>query len=293
MLFYSGPGARLSTTKLGPASRGVTRRGRPPRSREDGVSSRAEFRAMRWLVLSDIHSNLEALVEALKAAEGRYSAIVCLGDLVGYGPDPNAVVGWARENLAVCVRGNHDKASCDPEVASGFHYAARAAAEWTHDQLTETNRQYLQSLPQGPWPVGGFQIVHGSLRDEDKYLVSRSDAYEEFGGMNPGLVFFGHTHQQGGYTEDSNGFLQEVRPILFRGCSRVALELLGGEKYLLNPGSVGQPRDEDIRAAFCLYDDTCRQVEYWRVPYPVEKTQRRMEEFGLPDSLVQRLSFGH
>jgi predicted phosphodiesterase len=248
---------------------------------------------MRWLVLSDIHSNRDALGEVLKAAEGRYSSIVCLGDLVGYGPDPNDVVDWARENLTVCIRGNHDKAADDPEAASGFHYAARAATEWTHDRLTEANRQYLRDLRRGPWPVGGFQIVHGSLRDEDKYLMSRNDAYEELRAMDPGLVFFGHTHSQGGFAEDANGFLQEVKPVLFRGSSRVALELLPGEKYLLNPGSVGQPRDEDIRAAFCLYDEACRQVEYWRVPYPVEKTQRRMEESGLPDFLVQRLSFGH
>ena len=248
---------------------------------------------MRWLILSDIHSNLEALESVLKAAENQYDSIVCLGDLVGYGPDPNEVVDWARGSLGACIRGNHDKAACDTEIASGFHYAARAAAEWTHDRLTETNRQYLQELAQGPQAIGGVQIVHGSMRDEDKYLVSRTDVYEEFRNLDRGLVFFGHTHQQGGYMEDANGFLQEVQPNLFRGCSRVALEILPGEKYLINPGSVGQPRDNDIRAALCLFDDARRQVEYWRVPYLVEKTQRRMEEFGLPDSLVQRLSFGH
>ena len=248
---------------------------------------------MRWLILSDIHSNREALEAVVEAADGLYDSAVCLGDLVGYGPDPNAMVEWVRENVGTCVRGNHDKAAWDLEVASGFHYAGRIAAEWTQAKLSEENLRYLRELPQGPLHVEGFQIVHGSPRDEDKYLVSQDDAFEELRHLGPELVFFGHTHSQGGYFEDEGGHLQQVKPALFRGCSRVALELLLGEKYLLNPGSVGQPRDGDVRAAFALYDDRRRQVEYWRVPYPFETTQRRMEEAGLPESLVQRLSFGH
>jgi predicted phosphodiesterase len=248
---------------------------------------------MRWLILGDIHANREALEAVVDAARGLYDSAVCLGDLVGYGPDPNAVVEWVRENVGTCVRGNHDKATWDLQVATEFQYAARIAAEWTQTQLSEENLRYLRGLPQGPLHIGSFQIVHGSPRDEDKYLVSQGDVFQALQDLRPELVFFGHTHSQGGYFEDEGGHLQEVKPALFRGCSLVALELLPGEKYLLNPGSVGQPRDGDVRAAWALYDDRRRQVEYWRVPYPFESTQQRMEEVGLPDSLVQRLSFGH
>jgi len=248
---------------------------------------------MRWLILGDIHANREALEAVVEAARGLYESAVCLGDLVGYGPDPNAVVEWVRENVGTCVRGNHDKAAWDLQVATEFQYAARIATEWTQTQLSEENLRYLRGLPQGPLHIGGFQIVHGSPRDEDRYLVSQADAFEELRHLGPGLAFFAHTHSQGGYFEDEGGHLQQVRPAMFRGRSRVALELLPREKYLLNPGSVGQPRDGDVRAAYALYDDRRRQVEYGRVPYPFETTQRRMEEAGLPDSLVQRLSFGH
>lgn len=248
---------------------------------------------MRWLILSDIHSNLEALQAVITAAGGRYEDILCLGDVVGYGPDPNAVTEWVRRNSGVCIRGNHDKAACGMDDPSKLNYAGRVAIAWTQQQLTPENLQYLEQLPQGPLPMDEFQIVHGSVRDEDKYIVTQPDALEELRALETPLVFFGHSHHQGGYMEDANGYLQEVKPSFFRGCSLAALQLLPGEKYFLNPGSVGQPRDGDIRAAFAIYDKERRQMEYWRVPYSVETTQTRMMECGLPESLVQRLSFGH
>lgn len=248
---------------------------------------------MRWLIISDIHSNLEALRAGLAAAAGRYDEVLSLGDVVGYGPDPNLVVDWVRQNIRACVRGNHDKAACGIDDASGFNYEGRVAAMWTREQLTPVNLEYLRQLPQGPMPIQGFQIVHGSGRDEDKYIVTQPDAREELRNLATGLVFFGHSHHQGGYFEEADGSLREVKPSFFRGRSRVALELLQEEKYFLNPGSVGQPRDGDTRAAFAIYDAGAQQVEYWRVPYDVEATQRRMEECGLPLSLIQRLSFGH
>lgn len=247
---------------------------------------------MRRLILSDIHSNLEALQAVLTAAEGRYEDILCLGDIVGYGPDPNEVTDWVRRNIGAGIRGNHDKAACGIGDLSALHFVARVAILWTQEQLTPENLQYLEQLPQGPLRIEEFQIVHGSVRDEDKYVVTQPDALEELRHLETELVFFGHTHHQGGYMEDGNGYLQEVKPSFFRGCSLAALELLPGEKYFLNPGSVGQPRDGDIRAAFAIYDRGRRQLEYWRVPYSVETTQRRMEENGLPESLAQRLSFG-
>ena len=248
---------------------------------------------MRYLILSDIHSNLEALQAVVAAAEGQYEDILCLGDIVGYGPDPNAVTDWVRKNCGARIRGNHDKAACRLDDPSRLNYAGRVAIAWTQEQLTPENLQFLAQLPAGPLRQEEFQIVHGSVRDEDKYIVTQPDAIEELRHLETELVFFGHSHHQGGYMEDANGYLQEVKPSFFRGRSLVALELLPGEKYFLNPGSVGQPRDGDTRAAFAIYDRGRRRLEYWRVPYCVEAIQRRMMECGLPESLVQRLSFGH
>ncbi|MGD0698044.1 MAG: metallophosphoesterase family protein [Terriglobia bacterium] len=248
---------------------------------------------MRWLILSDIHSNMEALHAVLGAGAREYDQVLCLGDVVGYGPDPNLVVEWVRENVRACVRGNHDKVACGIDDASQCTYEARVAALWTRGQLTPNNLQYLERLPQGPMCIQTFQIVHGSIGDEDRYIVTQPDAWEEFRNLATELVFFGHTHHQGGYFLDVTDSLHELKPSFFRGCSRVALELLPGEKYLLNPGSVGQPRDGDNRAAFAIYDAERQQLEYWRVPYNVEATQIRMEECDLPAALIQRLSFGH
>jgi len=248
---------------------------------------------MRWLILADIHSNLAALQASLTAAAEEYGEVICLGDLVGYGPEPNPVVEWARAHVSTCIRGNHDKAVWDPDVTADFNYAARLAAEWTRPQLTEENLRYLRELPRGPAEVGGFQIVHGALSGEDKYILGQADALQELRRASAALVFYGHTHSQCGYVEDGTGGFGEFKPQLPRGRSRLALELLPGERYLINPGSVGQPRDGDTRAAFCIYDDRRQEVEYWRVPYDVAATQRRMEECGLPSLLVQRLSFGH
>jgi len=247
---------------------------------------------MRYLILSDIHSNLEALQAVLTAAAGRHDDILCLGDIVGYGPDPNAVTDWVRLNTGTCIRGNHDRAACGLDDLSRFNYGGRVAIAWTQERLTPENLQFLKQLPSGPLRRDDFQIVHGSLGDEDKYIVTQPDALEQLRHLETELVFFGHSHHQGGYMEDANGYLQEVKPSLFRGRSLAALELLPGEKYFLNPGSVGQPRDGDPRAAFAIYDSERRHLEYWRVPYCVEATQRRMQECGLPESLVERLSFG-
>ena len=247
---------------------------------------------MRWLILSDVHSNLEALQTVVKAAEGQYDRVVCLGDLVGYGPDPNSVVEWARARASYCIRGNHDKAMWDPEVVAGFNYAARIAAEWTREQLTEDNLQYLRELPRGPLETGGFTIAHGALSDEDKYIVCEADVLEELRYFDTGLVFYGHTHSQTGHMTDECGRLLSLSPQLPRGRSRLALQLLPGERYLINPGAVGQPRNRDTRAAFCVYDDMRQDVEFWRAPYDVAATQSRMEACGLPSALVQRLSFG-
>src|ERR1700722_4401131 len=127
---------------------------------------------MRYLILSDIHSNLTALDAVLAAAKGRWERVVCLGDIVGYGPDPNEVVERVRSLDAVVIRGNHDKGVSDSANAEDFNPVARAVVGWTHDRLTDDNRIYVDKLPKGPKSVGGFSIAHGAFRDEDEYVFS-------------------------------------------------------------------------------------------------------------------------
>jgi len=249
---------------------------------------------MRYLILSDIHGNLEALRAVLAVARDGCDQVVCCGDLVGYGPDPNAVVEWARENVAVVVRGNHDKACCGISGAEEFNLVARSAAFWTRQQLTVENLEYLRALPSGPIRVGDFHLVHGSIRDEDEYLFVPQDAGLDFPLLNYQLAFFGHTHLQGGFVRLPGGSVEPIEPSFPRGVAAYTLELREREQYLVNPGSVGQPRDGDARAAFAVYlkDEGRDAVEYWRVPYEVESTQRKMLDAGLPQLLARRLSFG-
>ena len=131
---------------------------------------------MRYLIVSDLHANLESLKAVLSAVENRYDRVVCCGDLVGYGPDPNPVVDWVRANAVAVIRGNHDKACCGVTEAEDFNQVARTAALWTRQRLTAENLAYLRALPAGPLEVDGFQIVHGSVQDEDEYLYNVADA---------------------------------------------------------------------------------------------------------------------
>ncbi len=243
---------------------------------------------MRYLILSDIHGNLEALEAVIEHAGGDYDEIVCLGDLVGYGADPNDVTEWVRENCSNVIRGNHDKACCGLEEPTLFNPMARFAAEWTHEKLTEDNRLWLRELPKGPLSVGGdFLIVHGSLLDEDEYLIDAYDASSQFPHMSGRLVFFGHTHIQGGF------FLRRVNGVAHSGeACKDGLCFREGDSLLVNPGSVGQPRDLLWTAAYALYDAERRQISYRRCDYRVQDAQEKIRRAGLPDSLAERLAVG-
>ncbi len=248
---------------------------------------------MRYLLISDLHANLEGLEAVLAAAEGRYDRVVCCGDIVGYGPDPNAVTDWVRANAMAVVRGNHDKACCGITDAQEFNSAARAAALWTRDCLTAENLAYLRALAVGPMEVEGFQILHGSILDEDEYVFVLQDALEGFSELRHRLTFFGHTHIQGGFLRSAGGAAETIRPSFPPGIGTKRLELKGPDQYLLNPGSTGQPRDGDSRAAFVLYTPgEGGQVEYWRVPYKIAATQQKMRQASLPEVLSLRLSLG-
>ena len=249
---------------------------------------------MRYLIISDLHANLEGLEAVLSAVESRYDRVVCCGDLVGYGPDPNEVVDWVRANVAAVIHGNHDKACCGVTEAEDFNQVARTAALWTRQRLTAENLAYLRALPAGPMEVDGFQMVHGSIRDEDEYLFTLADAQPEFPHLGHQLSFFGHTHMQGGFRRQDGGAARAIYPSFQMGVDSRILDLEEREQYLLNPGSVGQPRDGDNRAAFVIYsrEGELGQVEYWRVPYDIAATQKKMLDADLPAVLAQRLSLG-
>lgn len=250
---------------------------------------------MRYLILSDLHAGLEALEVCLNLAEGKYDAAVCLGDVVGYGPDPGAVIDRIRRQGAVIIRGNHDKACCGITDAEEFNPWAKAATYWTRAFLSEAHLSFLRELPAGPTSVAEFSIVHGSAFDEDQYVMCSAEALPLLQSQRAPVVFFGHTHYQGGFSLEPSGDLLRIPmgpgTVALDGRATV-LQMKVGSRYLVNPGSVGQPRDGNWRAAFAIFDDTVRRVEYYRTPYDVASTQLKMARAGLPEPLIRRLAVG-
>jgi diadenosine tetraphosphatase ApaH/serine/threonine PP2A family protein phosphatase len=236
------------------------------------------------LILSDIHGNLEALEAVLADAEGRYDRILCLGDLVGYGADPNAVAAWARENVTAIVRGNHDRVCIGVEPVEGYNAVARASTAWTQGELSPEHRKYLERLPRGPLVYDGVDLVHGSPADEDEYLMSvvQLPGIVEF--LERQVTFFGHTHVQGTFLLAPRG-ARYVAPA-------AALNIEPDYFYLVNPGSVGQPRDRDPRAAYALYSPRERTVEFHRVAYDAGRAAAKIRAAGLPEFLAARLHEG-
>lgn len=250
---------------------------------------------MRALILSDIHGNLEAL-EAVLAAASSYDAVWNLGDTVGYGASPNEVVERVCAVATLGVRGNHDKVCAGLASALNFNPVAQAAALWTHQRLTPSSLDWLRLQPVGPLPAPGGTVAlsHGSPLHEDFYIVTARDAWASLQQSTVPCTFFGHTHVQGGFgCERGKPF--EVRPQHTRAAfqrSRWVLPLQVGRRYLLNPGSVGQPRDGDPRAAYAILDDTAHTVTFHREPYDIDLAGGRILLAGLPERLAQRLHTG-
>jgi predicted phosphodiesterase len=246
---------------------------------------------MRLLVLTDIHANLAALDASLNAVEGSWQRLVCLGDVVGYGPDPNEVTSRIRELGAVTIRGNHDKAVAELMPTDDFNPVAKAAVNWTRSQLSNENLDWLAGLPQGPLEAEGVVLVHGAFQDEDEYVFTPSQALEGLLDSTTQVTFFGHTHHQGGFSyADPELEVLSLHPRSNE--SRCALRLEDSKRYLLNPGSIGQPRDTDPRAGFAIADLENHTVEFWRVPYDITGVQQRMRAAKLPEPLVLRLQVG-
>ena len=247
---------------------------------------------MRFLILSDIHSNLEALNAVLEQAKGQHDRVLCCGDIVGYGPNPNEVVDRILELNPAIIRGNHEKAALGLVDLSLFNPLAKRAALWTQDQLTPAHRHYLEQIPAGPMEIPPLTIAHGSLLDEDQYLVDLEDALENFPSARNSVTFFGHTHIQGGFVRFQDGRAGLLNPEIKYGASESQLLINPQDRYLVNPGAVGQPRDYDPRAAFVIYDSDEQRVRYFRTAYPIETTQAKMLAAQLPQYLIDRLSLG-
>ena len=245
---------------------------------------------MRYLILSDIHANWHALQAVLEDASGAYDHAVCCGDLVGYCADPNRVVDWVRENVHSIVRGNHDKACAGLDDLEWFNPIARLSSEWTAQNLTPANLSYLRDMPKGPLSVNGYSILHGSPADEDEYLIAAHEVAQVGQLLETNISFFGHTHIQGGFLLVRQGILRIPKTPPHH--TSQTLEFENDVRYLINPGSVGQPRDGDPRAAYILYDSSERMLTYRRVPYDVEGAKSRIRNEKLPDVLANRLSAG-
>ncbi|HLW52092.1 MAG TPA: metallophosphoesterase family protein [Candidatus Angelobacter sp.] len=250
---------------------------------------------MRILILSDIHANLEALEACLEAAPA-HDHVFNLGDIVGYGANPNEVTDKSRSLGKVFVRGNHDKACSGVSSVEDFNPVAGMAALWTREHLTEANLEFLKQLPHGPIaPAENLICVHGSPRDEDEYVLFPRDAYAILARAEAPLTFFGHTHVQGAYwIDDSNDTEGNIEPRYKSktGKQTFTFRVAPGARCLVNPGSVGQPRDSDPRAAFASYDTEAGVVTFHRVPYDIHRAQKKILAAGLPERLAFRLEEG-
>ena len=250
---------------------------------------------MRILLLSDIHSNLEAL-EACLASAPATDATGNLGDIVGYGASPNEVTERARALGGIFVRGNHDKVVADIDTVENFNPVATIAALWNRGQLTSEYLAWLRALPKGPVgmsQLSGVQYVHGAPDDEDRYVVTLEDAAMQLVKANASITFFGHTHIQGAFQLQGE-FVRVLHPQYATVAKQESwdLRLEKGLNYMINPGSIGQPRDGDWRAAFALFDSEQRTVTFFRVPYELRAAQEKILAAGLPSRLATRLATG-
>lgn len=245
---------------------------------------------MRYLIISDIHANLAAFKAVLDDAEGKYDKVWCLGDIVGYGPDPNECVDLLKQLEPVCIAGNHDWAVLGKLDVDDFNPDARHVSLWTRDALTETNHQFIQKLPVALIQEEHFTLVHGSPRHPIwEYILYPAVAQVNFEHFSTRYCLVGHTHSPVIFHAPSEpkGVCQAQVPSNNNGPIP-----LGDHRLILNPGSVGQPRDGDPRASYGILDVETLSFEYRRIPYPIAEVQERMQELGFPGRLINRLSFG-
>ena len=245
---------------------------------------------MRALVVSDLHANSEAMRAVFKRVHRkRFHCVMCLGDFVGYGARPNQVLDTMRTLRAkkVFIRGNHDRVAAGLDDAAGFNQAAKASAAWTRGRLSPVNRSFLRELTVGPLMHEDAMLCHGSPYDEDDYVFNVHHAAQVLALYNAPFILFGHTHLPAVFSIDAE---MNVRGFAVREPATVRLE--PHLRYLINPGSVGQPRDRNPDASCIILDTTKRTAQFLRVPYDIAKTQKEILDAGLPDILASRLSHG-
>lgn len=250
---------------------------------------------MRYLILSDIHANWEALHAVLShVRRKRWDHVLFLGDAVGYGASPNQVLAWLRamQPQATMVRGNHDRVCAGLDSGEYFNRYALEAATWTYDHLEPRNLELLRELPEGPIAVSDrVAVCHGSPVDEDAYVFSAYDAQAAFDAAPQPVIFFGHTHIPSVFVLRRVNGRTTLHARLLAG-SRQVIDLDPSNRYLINPGSVGQPRDRDPKAAYAIYDAEQRRLFAYRVGYRVGNARRRILQAGLPPVLGDRLLYG-
>jgi diadenosine tetraphosphatase ApaH/serine/threonine PP2A family protein phosphatase len=245
---------------------------------------------MRYAIISDIHSNLAAFQAVLNDINktGGIERIWCLGDIVGYGPDPKECIELLRQYEHVCVAGNHDWGALEKIDLNDFNPEAAAACRWTGQQLGSDEIDYLANLPL-TLHEGDFTLAHGSPREPIwEYLLSTYSARISFDYFQTKYCLVGHSHVPAVFeqlADSEDCFLAELSPD--------APLILGENRQIINPGGVGQPRDGDPRAAYAIYDSEHGVIQHHRVPYDIDATQQKMAEYGLPSRLITRLSYGH
>lgn len=246
---------------------------------------------MRVLIISDIHANFAAFETVLEAAEGQWDIIWFLGDLVGYGPDPNECVAELQKHNHISLSGNHDQAVLGNLDIKLFNREANFAISWTREALTEESAKYLDAIP-SKRVEDPFTLAHASPRYPVwEYIIDPGTAAENFDWFQTPYCFVGHTHVPIIFEERQNNF----REIYMRApyySENSAPFHLEEQRLIINPGSVGQPRDSDPRAAYALLDTEALTCSFKRIEYPVHVTQRRMEKCGMPRRLIERLAHG-
>jgi predicted phosphodiesterase len=245
---------------------------------------------VRYLVFTDTHGNLEALTALLKfIAKKKIDHYLFLGDLVGYGASPNEVIQRIHALKPITlIRGNHDKAVCNLDSIQTFNPIAASAILWTKRHLSKRSQAILAHLKKGPLVVHeSITICHGAPFDEDYYVFGEFDAAEAFDHIKTPLCFFGHTHFPFVYTERDH----QVEGTFLEG-DHNELKLEKDVRYLINPGSVGQPRDRDPRAACAIYDSEARTIKFYRLDYDIAEAQKKILDNNLPPALAERLSQG-
>ncbi|MCY4064673.1 MAG: metallophosphoesterase family protein [Chloroflexi bacterium] len=242
---------------------------------------------MRILVISDIHANFTAFEAVLAHCDGEWDFVWCLGDVVGYGPDPNECVDRLKELPQLCLAGNHDWAALNRLDVRTFNPDARRAVEWTQATLTEENTRWLEALPV-TFVIGEYTLVHASPREPIwEYILEPSIAALNFPHFETPYCFVGHTHQPVIYTvSDESGDAASALPLYNEP------RTLNGRRQIINPGSIGQPRDQNPDAAYGLLDMSTGVFEHRRIPYNIKAVQRRMHDFNMPERLITRLEHG-